>query len=150
SLHGAAPLRFDDSAFLAAGPAVNRYGERLGLFFGADYRSLQEVLIRRGYGVWDGLARLSPGLHGRLGGAERLARKEKAGLWRTRRLIDANNPPAERWRGQFVIARGIVREVARTPARTYLNFGTDWKSDFTVAIPAAARRKFEAGEWTLS
>src|SRR5690606_13194345 len=64
--------------------------------------------------------------------------------------LDANNPPKTYWRGPFVIARGGLRDVARTPARTYPNFGHDRKTAFTVAISAKPRRKVEAGAWKVS
>lgn len=145
-----ASLIFDGTDFAEAGQGENRYGERLGLILRSDGMSLQEELILRGLGVWSAMAGFPAAWRIRLLAAERLARLEKAGLWQTQRLLDANNPPKTYWRGQFVIARGVVRDVARTPARTYLNFGDDWKTDFTVAISAKARRKFEAGEWKLS
>lgn len=36
-----------------------------------------------------------------------------------------------------------MRDVARVRGTTYLNFGADWRSDFTVMIDARARRRFD-------
>jgi hypothetical protein len=37
-----------------------------------------------------------------------------------------------------------VLAVARVKGRAYMNFGTDWKSDFTLVLDADALRTFEA------
>jgi hypothetical protein len=37
--------------------------------------------------------------------------------------------------GQFALVEGRVRGVGERRERTYLNFGADWTSDFTVTIP---------------
>lgn len=71
-------------------------------------------------------------------GLEQRARDSGLGLWRD----EANRPiPAEDAQrlgeraGRFAIVEGRVRSVGERPRRTYLNFGPDWASDFTVAIP---------------
>lgn len=43
----------------------------------------------------------------------------------------------------YHLVEGTVRQVARPRSLTYLNFGEDWRSDFTVSVDAAARRLFE-------
>ncbi len=42
----------------------------------------------------------------------------------------------------FQIVEGRVVGTARVGGRTYLNFGTDWRTDFTVSMAAAADRLF--------
>ncbi|MEQ1711909.1 MAG: thermonuclease family protein [Hyphomicrobium sp.] len=77
---------------------------------------------------------------------ERDARAAKRGLWahaayferasyRTRELM--------RLRSTFQIVSGRVRKVAEMKSATYLNFGTDWRSDFTAGL------KLGKGELTL-
>jgi micrococcal nuclease len=63
---------------------------------------------------------------------ERAARAQRLGVWSDGR----HGPwPAARVaarRGEFVLVRGAVATVARRGAFTYLDFGADWKRDFTL------------------
>jgi micrococcal nuclease len=48
--------------------------------------------------------------------------------------------------GSFQIVRGRVVRVAPTERYIYLNFGADWRSDFTVRVARSSERSFgEAG-----
>lgn len=70
---------------------------------------------------------------------ERVGERARAGLWRNpayrRRPADAPQR-LMRLRNTFQIIEGRVRKVAVTRTRIYVNFGDDWRTDFT----AAARR----------
>ncbi len=68
---------------------------------------------------------------------ERVAREARSGLWsnaayatqrafRTRTLL--------RLRNTYQLVEGRVVHVASTKSRTYLNFGKDWRTDFTAGI----------------
>ncbi|MEQ1715115.1 MAG: thermonuclease family protein, partial [Hyphomicrobium sp.] len=68
---------------------------------------------------------------------ERVARDAKAGLW----AVGLYRPKrADRTallmslRSSFQIATGKVVAVSRTKSAVYLNFGADWRSDFSVRI----------------
>ena len=50
---------------------------------------------------------------------------------------------AGRFIDTFQIVEGIVLDAARVKGRVYLNFGADWRTDFTVSLSAKARRLFE-------
>ena len=74
---------------------------------------------------------------------ERVAREASRGLWanaayavrsarRTRELM--------RRRNSYEIVAGTAVKVAVTKARTYINFGADWRSDFTAGIEARVLR----------
>jgi endonuclease YncB( thermonuclease family) len=69
---------------------------------------------------------------------EAIGRTVEAGVW-TSRIYDPK--PADKTfallalRGSFQIVRGRVAGVSQTKTAGYLNFGTDWKTDFTVRIP---------------
>jgi hypothetical protein len=45
-------------------------------------------------------------------------------------------------RGSFVLVRGAVRAVSRRQELTYLDFGLDWRRDFTVRVETAHFAKF--------
>ncbi len=68
---------------------------------------------------------------------EAVARRTALGLWASS-LYRAK--PADRStllmsrRGRFEIVEGVVQSVSNIKSGTYLNFGADWRSDFTVRI----------------
>ena len=68
---------------------------------------------------------------------ERFAREARKGLWdhaayqirsaeRTRELL--------RWRSSFQIVEGRVLRVASVRGQVFLNFGEDWREDFTASV----------------
>jgi hypothetical protein len=79
---------------------------------------------------------------------ERGARAAGRGIWAEPfyRLLDARELEARPRDliGRFEIVEGRILGVAPVRGRTYLNFGPDWKRDFTAIIDAAAGRLFEA------
>jgi micrococcal nuclease len=84
---------------------------------------------------------------------ERVARDAAAGLWgsaayavrsarATRNLL--------RRRNSYEIVAGTVAKVAVTKTRTYVNFGSDWRRDFTAGIEARVLRANPELEQMLS
>jgi endonuclease YncB( thermonuclease family) len=78
---------------------------------------------------------------------EARARTAGLGLWRhaayqpldalrTRNILQR--------RDTFQIVRGRIAHVSDVRGQIYLNFGSDWREDFTVAIGGAVRRRLEA------
>lgn len=68
--------------------------------------------------------------------AEASARRTKTGIWVEEAYADI---PADKatWReGQFAFVSGVIVDTARVKNMVYLNFGPDWKTDFTIAIAA--------------
>jgi endonuclease YncB( thermonuclease family) len=70
---------------------------------------------------------------------ERVAREAGAGLWAnaayaTRRAFRTRD--LLRQRNTYQIVSGRVADVASTKSSTYLNFGKDWRTDFTAGIAA--------------
>jgi hypothetical protein len=69
---------------------------------------------------------------------EATARERGLGLWAEDRYKPV--PVAETGRlreriGQFTLVEGRIRSVGERRQQTYLNFGADWASDFTIIIP---------------
>lgn len=143
-------FKLDIAAFQRSDVAQSRYGDLHGTIILSDGQWLQEQLIARGYGLWSGAPGYPPDLRDRLVRAEKGAAIEKIGMWRNFKIIDANQPARQFWNGQFIIAEGVVRDVYRGASATYLNFGDDWRNDFTVAISSRSRKKFERKDWTLA
>lgn len=76
---------------------------------------------------------------------ERQARLLKRGIWghpyyRIRQAGDLRGDI-----DTFQVIEGRVRDVATVKGRTYLNFGADWRSDFTVSVAPRDRRRFADG-----
>ena len=73
---------------------------------------------------------------------EREARAAKRGIWGKDFYQVLKAEKIERRTRGFQIVEGRVLKVAPTRRRTYLNFGRDWKRDFTIVIEARSRRAF--------
>ena len=97
---------------------------------------LQESLVAKG------LARVDPnGLASQcarhLLDIEREARRAKAGLWSdpNYRILKAGTLELDEIVSTYQIIHGQVLRVSRNPTRTsYLNFGRNWKTDFTISL----------------
>ena len=119
----------------------DRYGRAIAQVETADGRWLQALLVSRGW------ARVSSYPDNRRGvpdllGLERAARLRGKGLWALPAFRIRN--PDETWDDidSFQIAEGRVVAVATVRGRTYLNFGRDWRRDFTVSATGSVRRLF--------
>lgn len=133
------------------GRRVDRHGRALAQLYCADGSPgglwLQGELLVRGlarvYSFADNRALVAEMLA--LEGAARAAGR---GIWadpwyRIRDPEDLVQGLADA-RDSFQIVEGRVADAAVVRKRGYLNFGNDWKSDFTVSIDPAALRLFEA------
>jgi micrococcal nuclease len=100
---------------------------------------IQERLVRDGHAR----AYALPGNGGclrALMAAEQEARAAQRGVWhrenyRVRAADDAD--ALLRLVGRFALVEGRVVEVSRGQRTTYLNFGTDWRNDFTASLASA-------------
>lgn len=128
-----------------AGQRFDRYGRLLAHLFldrGGERTWVQGALLSSGHARAYGL----PGSFAcmpELLAHERVARAARIGLWShaayaTRRAL---RPRAIlRRRNTYQIVEGRVTRVAPTKSRTYLNFGPDWRSDFTAGVDARVLR----------
>ena len=78
---------------------------------------------------------------------EQAARTARRGIWAHPfyRVREAGELAGSDWRqalDSFVLVEGRVLSVGETRSRTYLNFGRDWETDFTVSLPARGRKAF--------
>ncbi len=71
---------------------------------------------------------------------ERRARANRRGIWRNRYYQVRQAEAAARDIGSFQLIEGQVRSVATPRNITYLNFGSDWRSDFTVMLRSRTRK----------
>lgn len=71
---------------------------------------------------------------------EREARAAKLGIWGHPYYAIVAPERAGRVVNTFQLVEGTVMDAAEVKGRIYLNFGADWKTDFTVLVPAKVRR----------
>jgi endonuclease YncB( thermonuclease family) len=80
---------------------------------------------------------------------ERAARAEDRGIWADpyyarRDAAALDDETGKDLIGTFQLVEGTVLETARVGRFAYLNFGSDWRTDFTISIPAKALADFGA------
>lgn len=133
-------------ALAYGGRRADRYGRQLAHLFvkGRDGSRVwvQGQILSQGLGRAFGLPGSTVCLEEMIA-HERLARDERAGLWANAAYqLRAAHAPRElmRYRNTFQLVRGRVRKVSATRGATYLNFGADWREDFTIAVPGGLRR----------
>ncbi len=124
--------------------ARNRWGARA-----ASARSMGDDLTLQERLVAAGAARVKPetddhDLIDRLLAAERTARAGRKGLWALNvyRVFDATN--ANRAVGGFHLVEGVVTSTKGARGRYYLNFGADYREDFTATAPSRRARRWHA------
>lgn len=74
---------------------------------------------------------------------ERQARADRLGLWGLPYYALRDPDNARHDVDTFQVVEGRVLDVARIKDRVYLNFGADWRSDFTIKIWTRAQKTFD-------
>ena len=94
-----------------------------------------------------GLARVrtsqrNPEMAGQMITREEQARADGLGLWveDTHRILTPDEAAGAA--GRFALVEGRVESAAIKKNRVYLNFGQNWRDDFTVSIPPGSKRLF--------
>lgn len=99
---------------------------------------IQRVLIERGHAMVSSRSGGTASCLRSLLATEALARQTRQGLWASAayRVHDAADVAGlSRLRSSFAIVEGKVRSVTRLSGRLLLNFGDDWRTDFTAVVP---------------
>jgi len=124
------------------GAKTNREGELVAHALLADGRWLQHMLVEDGHVFVFPRPTRRRGLEV-LYKAEDQARADGRGLWAYDNLkaVDALGPDVRT--GWFQIVRGRVVGANEVGSTIYLNFGEDWRTDFTIEIPGSAKRHFD-------
>src|ERR1700679_592469 len=125
-------------------PKEDRYGRVRAQVFLPDETDpwLQVAMLRRG------LARVSLAPDRRecaheLYAAEAGARAAKNGLWASPAYAIRTPYDLARDTGTFQVVEGEVLAATMKDGRAYLDFGPDWRTDFTVSIAPDDMRTFE-------
>ncbi|MGH6902341.1 MAG: thermonuclease family protein [Geminicoccaceae bacterium] len=123
------------SLALAEAP-YDRYGRLVAQIERGDGLWLQGALLERGLAQ----VQTRPGEAARADqmlAVERAARAARRGVWADAAFMALDASAARSETGRFRIVYGQVLRVAPTERFVYLNFGADWRRDFTVRIAKA-------------
>jgi endonuclease YncB( thermonuclease family) len=123
---------------VVTGRARDRHGRLLAHLERDDGLWLQGEMLRLGlarvYTFADNRGRIEEMLL-----IERRARAEAVGIWRHPFYrIRAADAIADSEIGTFQLVEGTIAAVERVKSRVYLNFGADWRTDFTAIVDAKA------------
>lgn len=131
-------------ALAPVGRGVDRYGRLVAQVADAQGRWVQAEMVARGFARVTIFADEGAGLRPLLG-LEAEARGARRGLWALPEFRVIGTDEAARHLDSFQLVEGRVRAVERKSGRTFLNFGDDWRNDFTVSISAKVRRQLATG-----
>ncbi len=126
------------------GPRFDRYGRLVARVELPDGTWVQARLVEQG------LARVASdedhvdGLEDLLA-VESAARSAARGLWADWRYRVMDLQSVAKAPEGFHLIEGTVREVTTVGAWTYMNFGEDWRTDFTISVHRRDRRRMQAG-----
>ncbi|PHR92892.1 MAG: nuclease (SNase) [Robiginitomaculum sp.] len=139
------------------GDTRDRYGRALAQVWtldaqGAPVMWLQEAMVKAGYAriyTWPS----HPYDTTKLYAAEHEARQAGRGIWRDTHTdgfysVRTSEPkPLARHVDSLQIVEGIIVSTADVRGTIYLNFGSDYKIDFTVAISKKSKRAFKKASY---
>ncbi len=133
----------DTSLGLKVGQAIevkalarDRYGRTPVLLYNVGAKApVQEQLLATGSAMVNGPAAAPVAWRK----AETTAHAGRRGLWKAAPL---KPDQAAAHRGEMVRVQGKVTHTYKSRAMHYINFGEDWKTDFSLRIPRAAWRVF--------
>ena len=127
----------------------DRYGRRLGQFFlvTADNPEpfwYQGALLEAGLALFDGRGGQNDCTRAMLA-AEKRGQQSRAGKWFSSALESQSDDIEElnRLDGYFGIVRGRVISIGDRKRTLYLNFGRNWREDFTVIIPKSGKSAYK-------
>ena len=104
---------------------------------------LQEEMIRLGMGrvyTWPDTWQDSD----RLYAAEQEARRERRGIW-SHDFYDVRGPAPDALAqdmDSFQIVEGVITSTAKVKGKMFLNFGADYKTDFTIFVDREGQKRF--------
>ena len=130
------------------GRRTDRYGRHLAHLYGPDGTWIQGALLSRGmarvYSFADNRALVAEML-----ARERAARAAGRGIWADDFYRVRTEGEAGRHIDSFQLIEGRVLATAEVRGRGYLNFGPDYRTDFTISIAPGDMRRFRADGITV-
>ncbi len=139
-----------------SGARSDRHGRLIAHVFtanlaGADEAWVQGAMLQRGLARAYALVGNAPCVAAMIA-LESVARDASIGLWAEpvyaiRAADDVNN--LLRLAGTFQVVEGRVSAVSDTRGTTYVNFGEDWRQDFTLVVRQPMRRALATADVPL-
>ena len=131
------------------GAPIDRHGRALAHLHDQSGVWIQGALLRQGlarvYSFRDNRALVVDML-----ALETGARSRRLGIWALAYYRVRSVDEAPRYVGSFQIVEGRVRSAAMVRGRAYLNFGDDWRTDFTITVAPRDRRLFALSQADLA
>ena len=127
-------------------PVSDRYGRLLAQLYvqvpGQDALWVQSALLERGLARVEGAAETAE-IAVALLAQEGRARSARRGLWGVDFYRVRTPETVARDIGSYQLVEGRVQAAAKVRGRVYLNFGADWREDFTVSLSSTVLRRFK-------
>ena len=131
ALIGGQPVRIEEQP----PPFHDRYGCLVAHIVTADGQSLQSELLATGLAMVKIAPSSTPSnVMDAWLALEAEARQEKLGIWRDHETLPKGPADANVHIGGMGLIEGRVVRVSSNDRYVYLNFGQDWRSDFTVRL----------------
>ncbi len=128
----------------SGGAQKDRHGRLLAHLHRPDGTWIQGEMLKRGmarvYSFPNNRTKVADML-----ALEQTARKAKRGIWGLRYYAIRGADPAgdlSRLAGSFQLIEGRVADAVKIKGQVYLNFGSDWRKDFTITLKAKVARLF--------
>jgi micrococcal nuclease len=118
---------------------IDRWGRTLAHLERADGLWVQGEMLRLGWARVYTFAD-NRSLAADMLALEREARAARRGIWAHPYYAILTPQQADKAVNSFQIVEGTVADAADVKGRVYLNFGADWKTDFTVVVPPRVRK----------
>lgn len=123
------------------GQRQDRYGRALAHLFLADGLWVQGEMLKYG------MARVYTFPNNRavtpqMMDFETMARQNNSGIWAMNYYKSKKQETSAEYYNSFQLITGTVKKVVKIRGTYYLNYGKDWKEDFTIVIKSRAVRKF--------
>ncbi len=113
----------------------DRYGCAIATIENRDGASLQQLLLAAGWALVDPLsASKETGVVDAMLALEEGARSARRGIWSNRVVLPKPADDLSAWVGTRQLVEGRVQRVSETDRYVYLNFGNDWRTDFTTRL----------------
>ena len=123
------------------GLRVDRYNRQLAHLFTEDGGWVQAELLKSGlarvYSFPDNRALVAEMLR-----FEQSSRSNQTGIWTHPYYVVFDPEASAQHLERFALIEGRVLDTAQVRRRVFLNFGTDWRTDFTISIAPGFWKNF--------
>jgi endonuclease YncB( thermonuclease family) len=122
---------------------IDRYGVPLAQVMREDSVWIQDVMLSKGF-AWADISGAGKKMLDVLRSMEADARAKKLGFWANPAYAVKTPDNVQNYTNSYQIVEGKVLYVTKKNNYTYINFGRDWKKDFTINMPKKTWRYFSS------